>query len=173
MAQPRSQRDAARNAGGGNVNHTFHDPDSRTPTHMTVPFIQQQQQQANQMPMPMMYQRAMGQVPMMGGIGMMNPMMGMGMGGMNPMANMMGMGMGMGGMGGMNGMGMGGMRMGMNAMPGMGGMGAMTGMNGMDMNMAMRGAMNQAFARGGVNPAGPGPVRMTNRGQHNFHPYSR
>jgi RNA-binding protein Musashi len=151
---------------------------------MSVPFLPAQQQQMYQMSMPMLYQRAMGQVPMMGGGGMgmmnMNPMM-MGMNGYNPMGGM-GM-MGLGGMNAMNGMNMAGMRMGMNPMGGVGmgangmgggaGMGAVGGMTGMGMARPGMGAVNPNFVRGGLNAGGTGPARTTNRGQHSFHPYAR
>ncbi|KAI0299013.1 hypothetical protein B0F90DRAFT_1730069 [Multifurca ochricompacta] len=140
---------------------------------------------------------------MMGnGMGMMagfNPMMGMGMGmGMNRFGMGAMGGMGAGGVGSMNPMatagnmannmgmggGVGGMRLGMGpigmagtggGMGGMvaGGMGAAMGTGGMGMamrqNMAMMGA---GRGRPGMNQ-GPGPARVTNRGQHGFHPYAR
>ncbi|KAJ7929138.1 hnRNP A1-gamma isoform [Mycena leptocephala] len=188
MAQPRSQRDQARIANGRET-AVFNDRDSRTPPQ-NMSFVNPQ--------MSMMYQRPMGQVPMMGnamgggmgagmgngamGTGMpmmgmnMNPMammgMGMGMNGFNPMAGMSGMNM-MGGMNGMmNGMGnmgMGGMRMGMGPIGGTG-MGAM-GMTGM--RSGMTGGMNPGFGRMVMNAGGAGPARTNTRGQHNFHPYSR
>lgn len=138
--------------------------------------------------------------PMMGmGMGMgrfgMGGMGGMGgaggVGGMSPMttAGNMGSNMGMGG-------GVGGMRLGMGPIgmtgagagtgTGMGGMGAggmgaaaaaaaaMSGGGGMGMgmrqNMGMMGAGRGG--RPGINQ-GPGPARVTNRGQHGFHPYAR
>jgi len=198
MAQPRSQRDQARNM-NGNREPYFNDRESRTPP-MNVPFVPPQQ--ANPAAANMLYQRMMSQMPMIGGANMPNmPMMngmGMGMGGMgmngynqmggmNPMA---GMGM-MGGMnpmmGGMNPMGN--MRMGMGPMGGMtgmptsqmaaqGGMAAvgaagMGGMNGMGMGVRQgMGAVNPNFNRMAMN-SGPGPARATTRGQHSFHPYSR
>ena len=136
--------------------------------------------------------------PMMGmGMGMgrfgMGGMGGMGgaggVGGMNPMATAGNMGgnMGMGaGVGGMRlGMGPIGMTGAAGAGAGMGGMGAAAGgmgaaaaMGGGGMGMAMRqnmGGMMGAAGRGGrpgMNQ-GPGPARVTNRGQHGFHPYAR
>ena len=139
----------------------------------------------------------------MGGMGMMggfNPMMGMGMGmnrfGMGTMGGMGGAG-GVGGMtpmaaaagnmGGNMGMGgaMGGMRLGMGpigvtgAGAGMGAMGAggmgAAAMGGGGMGMGMRqnmGMMGAGRGRAGMNQ-GPGPSRITNRGQHGFHPYAR
>ncbi len=139
-----------------------------------------------------------GGMGMMGGF---NPMMGMGMGmgrfgmsgmggmggagagvgGMNPMAtgNMgggnMGMGSGVGGMRlGMGPIGMSGAGAGMGGM-GAGGMGAAAAMGGGGMGMGMRqnmGMMNAGRGRPGINQ-GPGPARVTNRGQHGFHPYAR
>lgn len=116
----------------------------------------------------------------MSGAGGMNPAMMGGMGGgMNPM---------MGGMGGAGGF-PGGMRPGMNmgmgmggmggGSPGMGGMGrgvpqGMMGGGGMNANIPRgpRGApAGPAAAMGG--PAGVGPQRTGQRGQHNFHPYAR
>jgi hypothetical protein len=136
---------------------------------------------------------------MMGGF---NPMMGMGMGmgrfGMGAMGGMGGAG-GVGGMtpmaaaaaagnmGGNMGMGgaVGGMRLGMGpigmagAGAGMGGMGAAgmgaAAMGGGGMGMGMRqnmGMMGAGRGRPGMNQ-GPGPARITNRGQHGFHPYAR
>ncbi|KAF8494448.1 hnRNP A1-gamma isoform [Russula emetica] len=137
-----------------------------------------------------------------GGMGMMggfNPMMGMGMGmgrfgmggmggaggvgAMNPMATAGSMGgnMGMGG-------GVGGMRLGMGpigmtgAGAGMGGMGAggmgaaAAAMGGGGMGMGLRQNMGMMGAAGRGRPGinqGPGPARVTNRGQHGFHPYAR
>lgn len=132
--------------------------------------------------------------PMMGmGMGMgrfgMGGMGGMGgaggVGAMNPMATAGNMGgnMGMGG-------GVGGMRLGMGpigmagAGAGMGGMGAAgmgtaaaaaAAMSGGGMGMGMRqnmGMMGAGRGRPGINQ-GPGPARVTNRGQHGFHPYAR
>lgn len=176
MAQPRSQRDQAR-AAATPVNSrdvAFNDQVPRTATpNMNFP-----SQQAN--PMSVMYQRSMSQVPLMAGnmpmMGM-NPMamaMGMGMHGFNPMGGMNAMNM-------MNGMGnMSAMRLGMGPM-GTGGMGqASAGIVGMNpLGMGIRPGMNGMG--GGLNPnlgrmamnTGPGPARLTSRGQHNFHPYSR
>lgn len=185
MAQPRSQRDQAR-AAATPVNSrdvAFNDQVPRTATpNMNFP-----SQQAN--PMSVMYQRSMSQVPLMAGnmpmMGM-NPMamaMGMGMHGFNPMGGMNAMNMmnGMNPMGVMNGMGnMSAMRLGMGPM-GTGGMGqASAGMVGMNpLGMGIRPGMNGMG--GGLNPnlgrmamnTGPGPARLTSRGQHSFHPYSR
>ena len=139
--------------------------------------------------------------PMMGmGMGMgrfgMGGMAGMagasGVNAMNPMAtagNMggnMGMGAGVGGMRlgmgpiGMTGAGTAGAGMGgMNTAGGMGAAaaaaaamsgGGMAGM-GMRQNMGMMGAAGRG-GRPGINQ-GPGPARVTNRGQHGFHPYAR
>ncbi|KAJ6543893.1 hypothetical protein B0H19DRAFT_1168819 [Mycena capillaripes] len=188
-AQPRSQRDQGRMANGRDT-PTFND--SRTPPQNNMSFVNPQ--------MSMMYQRQMGQVPMMngamaGGMGMANggmgtgmPMMGMNGMNMNPMA-MMGMGMGMNGfnpmagmagmnmMGGMNGMmngmgnmGMGGMRMGMGPIGGAGTGMGAMGMAGMRAGMT---GMNPNFGRVVMNAGGAGPARTNTRGQHNFHPYSR
>ena len=188
MAQPRNQRDQNRNA-GQNAG-MFNDASQNRNTPMNIPFTPQQPN-----PMAMMFQRGMSQMPMMGG-GMpmmgMHPMamMGMGMGGMN---NMMGGGMGgmmggggMGGMSGMTGMGgmggmgnMGPMRLGMGPMggPGMGvgGMNVGAGMAGMGgMGMGMRAGMGaMGGGVGGMNTGGPGPARLSSRGQHSFHPYAR
>ncbi|KAH7868309.1 uncharacterized protein C8R40DRAFT_845610 [Lentinula edodes] len=220
MAQPRSQRDQNRsNTGNANanssvinnpINNSFENRMSQT----NIPFIPQQQNPMSNM----MFQRSMGQIPMMGpGIPMMNVnpmgMMGMNMQSFNPMASMMsggGMGTsggaGMGGVGGMNMMG------GMNGMGGVGGINALNAMNAMGNPGAMRlgmgpigatGGMNQSTMMGGsgmggvggmmqmrqganmgagmvmpfgrmtTNAAGPGPMRMHSRGQHNFHPYAR
>ncbi|ESK91652.1 hnrnp a1-gamma isoform [Moniliophthora roreri MCA 2997] len=144
----------------------------------------------------------MGGVGGMNGMNGMNMMGGMnGMGGMGMMngMNMMG-GMGnMGGMGGNMGGGMGGGNMGqMNAMGNMGQMGNMGNMGGMNnmgnmaggmrlgmgpMGAQMGGGMVGMGMRSGMNPmagmnrmqanAGVGPLRMSSRGQHSFHPYSR
>jgi RNA-binding protein Musashi len=189
-AQPRSQRDQARNIHQGTREPYFNDTDSRTPNTTAMGFPQQ----ANPAATNMLYQRVMSQMPMMGAanMGMMNPMMmGMGMGGMGGMGGMAGVG-GMGGMGGMNAMGMnmmGGINpmggMGMNAMrmgmPGMGMMnaaspGAGMGMNNMGMRMrqGMTGSVtpNANAGRMAMNQ-GLGPSRMSSRGQHSFHPYAR
>ncbi|KAF9460484.1 hypothetical protein BDZ94DRAFT_1266031 [Collybia nuda] len=185
MAQPRSQRDQARTAAPlvNNRDSTFNDRGSALASpNMTFPV-----QQAN--PMSMIYQqRPMGQVPMMAGnmqmMGM-NPMamaIGMGMNGFNPMGGMNAMSMmnGMNPMGAMNGMGnIGTMRLGMGPM-GANGLGqgnpVMVGMNPIGMGMrpgvtGMGGALNP-INRLAMN-VGPGPARLTSRGQHNFHPYSR
>jgi len=107
---------------------------------------------------------------MMGGMGAMNPMLAAGMGnaagfggGMRPG---MGMGMGMCGMGG--GPGMGGMGRGAGS-----GQGMVTG-GGMNPNVP-RGPRNTGGGPPGAGmvPAGVGPQRTGQRGQHNFHPYAR
>ncbi len=111
------------------------------------------------------------------GMGGMGAMSGAGVSAMNPMAtagNMggnMGMGGGMGigpGMGpiGMTGAGMGGMctAAGMGAGAGAG-IGLGLGM-GMRQNMGMMGGVGRGLP--GMNQ-GPGPARVTNRGQHGFH----
>ncbi|KAH7924442.1 RNA-binding domain-containing protein [Leucogyrophana mollusca] len=187
MAQPRSQRDQARNANGAGREPYFNETESRTPNTPNMPFAAAQANPATNM----LYQRMMSQMPMMGGGGMANMNM------MNPMMMGMGMGMGMGGamnnfnpmggMGGMNMMGgmnpMGGMRMGMGGP--MGGMGMVPGaVGGMGMNnmgMRMRPGMGGMGGVGGMNPnvgrmamnTGLGPARMSTRGQHSFHPYAR
>ncbi|KAF9255856.1 hypothetical protein L218DRAFT_1008086 [Marasmius fiardii PR-910] len=106
----------------------------------------------------------------MGNMGMMGGSMGGNMGGMNAMGNMGGMA-NMGGMGNManmanmNNMG-GGMRLGMGPMGG--------GMAGGMIGMGMRQGMNGMAGLNRMQNAGVGPLRMqNNRGQHNFHPYSR
>ncbi|KAJ7087272.1 hnRNP A1-gamma isoform [Mycena belliarum] len=166
MAQPRSQRDQGRMAnGGGRDSATFNDRDSRTPPQ-TMTFVNPQ--------MSMMFQRQMGQVPMMGaagmGTGMGSGMASMGAGGMGAGGmGVGGMGMGVGGMGGggMGGMGAGGMpMMGMNMNPmmmGMGGMGmngfnpmAMGGMNMMGGGMGTMGNMGLGGMRMGMGGAGTG-----------------
>ncbi|KAK0463146.1 hnRNP A1-gamma isoform [Desarmillaria tabescens] len=153
-AQPRSQREQARNAnaGVGNMgNMSFTNAQEARPP---MPFISQQPN-----PMSMMYQR----MPMLpSGMPMMsmNPMM---MGQFHPMAGMGMMG-GMG-MGAMNGMG--GMRLGMGPMGGMsGGMGVRGGMPGMN---RVAGPVGRMVTTGG----GVGPSRVMTRGQHSFHPYAR
>jgi RNA-binding protein Musashi len=163
-AQPRSQRDQARNMHQGTREPYFNDTDSRTPNTTAMGFPQQ----ANPAATNMLYQRVMSQMPMMGAanMGMMNPMM-------------MGMGMDMmGGINPMGGMGMNAMRMGM---PGMGMMnaaspGAGMGMNNMGMRMrqGMTGSVtpNANAGRMAMNQ-GLGPSRMSSRGQHSFHPYAR
>ena len=141
-----------------------------------------------------------GGMGMMGGF---NPMMGMGVGGMgrfgmggvgamNPMASAAG---NMGGVGGAANMGMGGagrvgaMRLGMGPIgmtgagaAGMGGMVAAggaagaAGAAGMGMGMGMRQGMGMMGGVGRARPEmyqGPGPARVTNRGQHGFHLYAR
>ncbi|GLB44646.1 putative RNA recognition motif containing protein [Lyophyllum shimeji] len=154
---------------------------------------------AANMPMMNMNMNPMAMAAMgmgMGGMGGFNPMAAgmagmnmnmMGAGGMGNMAGMGGMGnmAGMGGMGnmgamrlgmgpmGMGGTGMGAGGMGGTGMMGAGGMGAMGAM-GMGMRQGMAG-MSPNFGRMSMNAAtaGPGPARVTSRGQHSFHPYSR
>ncbi|KAI9454230.1 hnRNP A1-gamma isoform [Lactarius psammicola] len=138
--------------------------------------------------------------PMMGmGMGMgrfgMGGMGGAGMGAMNPMAAATAGNMGGGGNMGMGGGGVGAMRLGMGPIgmtgtgAGMGGMVAAGGAGmggaaaaaaaaaaGMGMGMGMRQNMGMmggvGRGRPGINQ-GPGPARVTNRGQHGFHPYAR
>src|SRR5882762_10156742 len=110
MAQPRSQRDQARSVNSGREPY-FNDRESRTPP-MNVPFVPPQQ--ANPAAANMLYQRMMGQIPMMAGANMPNMQM----------MNGMGMGMGAMGMNGYNQMG------GMHPMGGMGMMGAVNPMMG-------------------------------------------
>ena len=143
---------------------------------------------ASQQPnaMSMMFQRSMHQLPMIGG-GMpmmtMNPMaiaMGMGMNGFNQMGGMNGMNMmnGMNGTNVMNGVGnMGAMRLGVGPMggasmgvTGMAGHSSMNGLSSMGMGMRTSG-LNTNMGR--MMNTGPGPSRMTTRGQHSFHPYAR
>ncbi|KAJ3993738.1 hnRNP A1-gamma isoform [Lentinula boryana] len=107
-----------------------------------------------------------------------------GMGGMNMMGGALN---GMGGVGAMNVMNPmgnpGAMRLGMGPMGATGGvnqsamLGGSSGMSGM---MQMRqgvnnlgGGMVMPFGRMATNTTGLGPMRMHNRGQHNFHPYAR
>lgn len=131
MAQPRSQRDQARSTHTGREPY-FNDRESRTPP-MTVPFVPPQQQQANPAA-NMLYQRMIGQMPMMGAGNMPNV----------PMMNGMGMGMGSMGMNGFNQMG--------NMNP-MGGMGMMGGMNPMMGGMNPMGGMRMGMGPiGGMNP---------------------
>ncbi|KAE9393984.1 hypothetical protein BT96DRAFT_202014 [Gymnopus androsaceus JB14] len=159
MAQPRSQRDQNRSSPGNSTNPiatniTSNATNNRGDSFETrmsqanVPFMSQQQNPMSNM----MFQRSMGQIPMMGG-GMpmmnMNPMammgMNMNMQNMNPMANMMGSGMGaMGGGGGMGGM---------NGMMGGGGMNNMNAMNPMGNPAAMRLGMGPMGGAGSMNPA--------------------
>ncbi|KAL0570019.1 hypothetical protein V5O48_011938 [Marasmius crinis-equi] len=156
----------------------------------------------NPMAMMNMMNQGMGGMGGMGGMNMMNNMGGMGGGaGAGGMGMMNGMNMMGGGMGNMGGMGMGGNMGGMNNMANMGGMGNMGNMANManmnpmgggmrlgmgpmgggmgagvmGMGMGMRQGMNNGMT--GMNRmqtnAGVGPLRMNNRGQHSFHPYSR
>jgi RNA-binding protein Musashi len=191
-AQPRSQRDQARNL-AANREPYFNDQDSRTPSAPIVPF---NAQQAGNPAASMLYQRMMNQMPHMSGPpGIMNPMMlamGMGgMGGMNNMNHMGGMnglggvglgGLGMiGGMGPMNGMNPMAMRMGMNGPMGIGMMGQPGGAMGIgNVGMRMRQGMGMGVGPGMAPNAGRmtmnsglGPSRMSTRGQHAFHPYAR
>jgi len=178
MAQPRSQRDQARAAtmtmASNNREAFFNDQASRIQSQ-TAAFASQQPNA-----MPMMFQRSINQVPMMGGgipMMSMNPIamaMGMGMNGFNPMGGMNGMGM----MNGMNGIGnMGAMRLGMGPMGGGMGVAGMAGNGAMNnMGMGMRpgmGGLNPNMGRMVTMNTGPGPSRMTSRGQHSFHPYAR
>jgi len=160
MAQPRSQRDQARSMNGGREPY-FNDRESRTPP-MNVPFVPPQQQ-ANPAAATMLYQRMIGQVPMMAGGNIANmPMMngmgmgmgGMGMGGYNQMAGMNPMA-GMGMMGGMNPM-MAGMNPMGNIRMGMGPMGGLAGMP--TGQMAAQGGMGSAVA--GVGMGGMGGMGM-------------
>lgn len=182
MAQPRSQRDQARAAAmtvtSSNREAFFNDQASR----LQSPNVTFASQQPNAM--SLMFQRSMSQIPMIGGgIPMlsMNPMamaMGMGMNAFNPMGAMGGMNM-MGGINGANGVGnMGAMRLGMGPMGA--GMAGNTSMNINGMGMGMRPGMSGlGSSLGGPNMGrmamntGPGPSRMTSRGQHSFHPYAR
>jgi hypothetical protein len=156
----------------------FNDQASR----MQSPNIAFASQQPNTM--SMMFQRSMNQIPMIGG-GMpmisMNPMamaMGMGINGFNSMGGMNGMNM-MSGMNGTNTMAnMGAMRLGMGPMGGAGmGTAGMAGNSSMGMGMrpgmsGLGGGLNTSMGRMAMN-TGPGPSRMTSRGQHSFHPYAR
>jgi RNA-binding protein Musashi len=115
-----------------------------------------------------------------GAVGGMNPMAAAGAGNMSGNMGMGGavggmrLGMGPIGMTGQGAAGMGAMvpgGMGAAAAMGGGGMAAM----GMRQNMGMMGATAAGAGRGGrpgMNQ-GPGPARITNRGQHGFHPYAR
>ena len=63
---------------------------------------------------------------------------------------------------------------GMVAAGGAAGMGAAAGV-GMGMGMGMRQGMGMMGGVGRARPGmnqGPGPARVTNRGQHGFHPYA-
>ncbi|KAH9061948.1 hnRNP A1-gamma isoform [Lactarius vividus] len=192
-AQPRSQRDQQRlghaaTTPTNNFNNAQVAAGNATPMGGNMPFMSMNNAGAGDM--SMMYQRmmsGMGNTPygamMGGGMGMMggfNPMMGMGMGmgrfGMGGMGAMGNAGVGAmspmasaGNMGGganmgMTGAGVGGMRA--AAAAAMGGMGM-----GMRQNMGMMGG-GVGRGRPGMNQ-GPGPARVTNRGQHGFHPYAR
>ncbi|KAJ7725022.1 hnRNP A1-gamma isoform [Mycena metata] len=180
MAQPRSQRDQGRMANGGR-DTAFNDRDSRTPPQNNIPFGNTPQQ------MSMMFQRQMGQVPMMGNAmgggmgngGMGNAAMGTGMGNA-AMGTGMGTGMGNGGMGtgmpmmgmGMNPMAMMGMGMGMNAfnpMAGMGAMNMMGGMNGMT-GMNPMGNMGMGGMRMGMGPIGGTGTGMGTMGAMGMRP---
>jgi RNA-binding protein Musashi len=184
MAQPRSQRDQARAAAmtvtSSNRETFFNDQSSR----LQSPNVTFASQQPNAM--SLMFQRSMGQIPMIGGgIPMisMNPMamaMGMGMNAFNPMGGMGGMNMmgGINGAGTLNGVGnMGAMRLGMGPIGT--GVTGNTPMNINGMGMVMRPGMNALGSLGGTSMGrmamntGPGPSRMTSRGQHSFHPYAR
>ncbi|KAF7330819.1 HnRNP A1-gamma isoform [Mycena venus] len=188
MAQPRSQRDQGRMANGQHVVRQSSDgddaPDAGSHDGRDGGWNGHgdgQRRHGRGMANGGMASGGMGTgMPMMGMN--MNPMammgMGMGMNGFNPMAGMGGMNMMggmngmMNGMNGMGNMGMGGMRMGMGPIGGTGtgmGVGAM-GMTGMRGGMA---GMNPNFGRMVMNAGAAGPARTNNRGQHNFHPYSR
>ncbi|KAI5990436.1 hnRNP A1-gamma isoform [Pisolithus albus] len=194
MAQPRSQRDQARNV---TSRDGYSDQDARHSAATPMTF---NPQQAANPAASMMYQRMMNQMPMANGgggpVGMMNPMlMGMGMGGMNMGATGMGMamnnlgGMGLGGMGMMGGgvnpmmaMNPMGMRMGMGGPMAMGMMqpGAAGGMGMGNVGMRMRQGMGMGDMMGmNAHPgamsmsSGPGPSRMPSRVRHTFHPYAR
>ncbi|KAH9856412.1 hypothetical protein C2E23DRAFT_944544 [Lenzites betulinus] len=184
VAQPRSQRDAARTGGRGTRDGAYSGGDSTpVPAAQPMAFAGAPQQTVGPQQMSMLYQRMMGQNPMMGmGMGMGMGGMGAagGMPGMMPMGSAatpmaggdfggMGAGMGVGmnpgmGMGvGMNpGMG-GGMSPGMGG--GMGGMGGMAGGMGGGMARGMGGGMgNMGAGMGGAMGAGMrmgmGPMAM-------------
>jgi RNA-binding protein Musashi len=144
-------------------------------------------------PMAMLYQRSMAQNAMMN----MNPMLGMGlmgMNGMNPMNNMGGgipamnmMGTGLNGLanGMTNGMmNVNPMRFGVGPIGnlGLGNQSFMGGGGGQAVGVQARNpgmGMRQVTSGVGLNNvgragnSGPGPARMTTRGQHGFHPYAR
>ena len=122
----------------------------------------------------------------MGGVGAMNPMataagnMGgvgganMGMGGAGGVGAMR-LGMGPIGMTGAGAAGMGGM-VAAGGAAGMGAAAGAAGAAGMGMGMGMRQGMGMMGGVGRARPGmnqGPGPARVTNRGQHGFHPYAR
>lgn len=157
--------------------------DQRMPTS-NMNFLPANQQN----PMAMLYQRSMAQNPL--AMMNMNPMMGMGMLGMNgfnamnnmgggiPAMNMMGTGLnglgnGMGnGMGNVNpmrfGVGpIGNLGLGNQSFLGGGGGGVQVRNPGMGMRQVAGGVGRIA------GNSGPGPTRMTARGQHGFHPYAR
>ena len=184
MAQPRSQRDQARVAtmsiSSNSREGLFNDQASR----MQSPSVAFASQQPNAI--SMMFQRSMHQLPMIGGgipMMTMNPMaiaMGMGMNGFNQMGGMNGMNMM--NLNGTNGVGnMGAMRLGVGPMggagmgvTGMAGHNSMNGLNSLGMGMrtsALGGGLNTNMGR--MMNTGPGPSRMTSRGQHSFHPYAR
>ncbi|KAJ6510270.1 hnRNP A1-gamma isoform [Mycena vitilis] len=165
MAQPRSQRDQGRMA---NTRDTplFNDRESRTPPQNNMSFVNPQ--------MPMMFQRPMGQVPMInGGMGAgMGAGMGSGMGagmangGMGTGMPMMGMNMNPMAMMGMGGMGMNGF----NPMAGMGGMNMMGGMNGMNGMMNGMGNMGMGAMRMGMGPIGGAGTGMGVMGMAGMRP---
>lgn len=109
-----------------------------------------------QNPMQMLFQQQMSRM-MPGNMGMMqmNPVMMMGMGGMNPMSAMNAMGM-----------------PGMNMMGNMNMLGAMR-MNMLGGNGAQWAGSNNQTSSAGSTTGRVGPQRTTNRGQHQFHPYTR
>jgi RNA-binding protein Musashi len=157
----------------------FNDQASR----MQSPNVTFASQQPNAM--SLMFQRSMNQFPMIGGgvpMISMNPMamaMGMGLNGFNTMGGMNGMNM-MGGMNGTNVINGGGMRLGVGPMGGASmGTAGMAGNNpmtlsamGIGMRPGIGGGLNTGMGRMAMN-TGPGPSRMTSRGQHSFHPYAR
>ena len=173
MAQPRSQRDQARvttmSMPSNNREAFLNEQASR----MQSPNISFASQQPNAM--SMMFQRSLNQMPMIGGgmpmMSMMAMAMGMGINGFNPMGGINGMNM-MNGVNGTNTLSgvanMGAMRLGMGPIGGM-----MAGNSPMmSMRAGMNGGLNGNMGRMAMN-TGPGPSRMTSRGQHSFHPYAR
>ncbi|TFK37646.1 hypothetical protein BDQ12DRAFT_685050 [Crucibulum laeve] len=178
MAQARSQREQTRISTSSNIGiRDMHEREPRASSTSSV-------FSSTPSPMATPYQSSISQMPMTG-VSMpmlsMNPMMlamGMGMNGyngigvMNPMT-MMGGGINMGSMGNMATARMGMVPMGASNMGGMmSGMPASgTGYRGLPVN-GMSGLVNGNLPRTFMN-AGPGPMRLTSRGQHNFHPYTR
>jgi len=195
-AQPRSQRDQTRTAAVIHPTPTtaLETYDQRMATS-NMNFLPANQQN----PMAMLYQRSMVQNPL--AMMNMNPMMGMGMMGMNgfnamnnmgggiPAMNMMGTSLnglangmtnGIGsGMGNVNPMRFG---VGPIANLGIGNQNFMGGGGGQTGGIQVRNpGMGIRQITGGVGlnhgrisgNSGPGPTRMTARGQHGFHPYAR